>query len=66
MKPFIIIATLILFIGCSWPKVKIAGDEYLISLLPRESTVTLPNSTKGSGSGNSSVDSSKANQQKQP
>lgn len=41
---------------CSWPKVKIAGNEYLISPLSRESTVTMPNSTKGSGSDSKGIE----------
>lgn len=66
IKLFLFVGICISLSTCSWPKVKIAGDEYLIAPLPREGAITVPNSAKGSGSGSSGVDSSKANQQKQP
>lgn len=55
MKVFFLLGLFVLFLGCAWPKVKVAGDDYLLSPLPQESTITLPHSTGGSGSGSNGV-----------
>jgi len=54
-KISLFIGVLILFIGCSWPKVKIAGDEYIIVLPPHGGNVAIPpKSTEDSVSGSDS------------
>ena len=54
-KISLLTGVLILFIGCSWPKVKIAGDEYIIVLPPHGGNVAIPpKSTEDSVSGSTS------------
>lgn len=48
------ILIVLLLAGCSWPKVEIAGDEYLFSPIPPGESISLPDSTGGSGSGSGS------------
>ena len=55
MKVFVITGFLIIFVGCSWPKVKIGGDEYIIVPAPHGGNVAIPpKSTKDSVSGSDS------------
>ena len=43
-------------VSCSWPKVKIAGDEYLLAPMPGSYPVSTSTSGKDSGSGSSNVE----------
>lgn len=55
IKIFFLTGVLIFFVGCSWPKVKIAGDEYIIVPAPHGGSVAIPpKSTEDSGSGSDS------------
>ncbi|MFY9271110.1 MAG: hypothetical protein WAO55_15310 [Candidatus Manganitrophaceae bacterium] len=49
-KQFFFISAILLFLaGCSWPRVKIAGDEYLLAPAPGSHPV--PTSTSGGATG---------------
>ena len=55
IKACFLIGVIILFTGCSWPKIKVAGDEYLFSPVPQGHSITSPHSTSGSGSASKSI-----------
>lgn len=50
MKAGMLILMVTLLYGCSWARVKVAGDEYLLSPFPPGKTMTVPTSTSGSAS----------------
>lgn len=54
-KVFYLGGILILIGGCTWPIVKVGGNDYLLSPFPPEQPVTLPQSASGSGIGSSGI-----------
>ena len=69
-KISLFIGVLILFIGCSWPKVKIGGDEYIIVPAPHGGNVAIPpksteDSVSGSDSGSKGVKPQKSDNSKE-
>jgi hypothetical protein len=53
MKMAAVLLFSILVVGCVWPKIRIAGDEYYLSPTARGEVVTLPVPGADSGSGSS-------------
>jgi hypothetical protein len=61
----IVLHLILLFTStCTWPRAKIAGDEYLLSPVAPGKTMTVPTSTKGTGSSSNSTGTINQSQQK--